>query len=176
MLYKSGNEWFMTIPLCKIPQKIDGNKTWKSGVYKRCCSGDFWLRARAENKNNVFFCNVSPCSSVIRVGQQFFFYWNLFSYNGWPTSSHVLFILWTPRAPYLSLDLWGLLLRLFELLPQGEDLPDAPVPAALCRGLPIKRNVLLDGGVHQATVPRLGHGHVALRHDLIAAGLHILPL
>lgn len=81
-----------------------------------------------------------------------------------------------PFVSYLPLNLWGLLLRLFELLPQGENLPDASVPAGWCRGLPIKWNILLDGGVHQATVPRLGHGHVTLRHDLIRASLHLLPL
>lgn len=77
---------------------------------------------------------------------------------------------------YLSLNLWGLLLCLFELVPQGEDLPDASIPAARCHGLPIKWDILLDGGIHQATVFRLGHGHVALCHDLIWAAPHLLPL
>lgn len=110
------------------------------------------------------------------------FYWNMFKCIGmksiWPKSVHGLFIFLidSQGVPYLSLDLRGLLLRLFELLPQGADLPDASVPAALCHGLPIKWNILLDGGVHQATVPRLGHGHVALCHDLVRAGLHLLPL
>lgn len=77
---------------------------------------------------------------------------------------------------YLSLDLRGLLLGLFELVPQGEDLPKAPVPAARCHGLPVKGDVLLDGGVHQAAVLRLGHGHVALGHDLVRAALRLPAL
>lgn len=77
---------------------------------------------------------------------------------------------------YLSLNLWRLLLRLLELVPQGENLADATVPAGRCHGLPVKGNILLDGGVHQAAVFGLGHGHVALCHDLIWAALHLLPL
>lgn len=80
------------------------------------------------------------------------------------------------NASYLSLNLWGLLLCLFELVPQGEDLPDASVPAGWCHGLPIEWNILLDGGIHQTTVLRLSHGHVALRHDIVWAALHLLPL
>lgn len=77
-------------------------------------------------------------------------------------------------STYLSLNLGRLLLRLLELVAQGEDLADASVPAGGSHGLPVKGNILLDGGVHQAAVFRLGHGHVALRHDLIWAALRLL--
>lgn len=76
-------------------------------------------------------------------------------------------LVFNSRASYFSLDLRGLLLSLFQLVSQGEDFPDASVPACRCHRLPIKGDVLLDGGIHQATVLRLGHGHVALCHDLI---------
>lgn len=72
--------------------------------------------------------------------------------------------------------MWRLLLRLLELVTQGENLADASVPAGRCHGLPVKGNILLDGGIDQAAVFRLGHGHVALCHDLIQAALHLLPL
>lgn len=77
-------------------------------------------------------------------------------------------------STYLSLNLGRLLLRLLELVAQGEDLADASVPAGGSHGLPVKGNILLDGGVHQAAVFRLGHGHVALRHDLVWTSLRLL--
>ena len=80
------------------------------------------------------------------------------------------------ETSYLFLNLRGLFLSLSQLVPQGEDLPNASVPAARCHRLPIKWNILLDGGVDQATVSRLRHGHVALCHDLVRAGFHLLPL